>query len=119
WGFIRLFNHGRRDRVHHPVRRRDPLMKHAASLLAGLLFGFGLALSQMTNPAKVIGFLNVAGPWDPTLAFVLAGAVLVTLVSFRFNLRRPRPVLAKTFRLPTRHEIDAQLIGGAALFGVV
>ena len=93
-------------------------MKNIVSLLAGLLFGFGLALSQMTNPAKIIGFLNFAGPWDPTLALVLGGAVLVTVVSFRFILRRPRPVLAAKFQLPTRRDIDARLIGGAALFGI-
>lgn len=93
-------------------------MKNIVSLLAGLLFGFGLALSQMTNPAKIIGFLNFAGPWDPTLGFVLGGAVLVTVVSFRFILRRPRPVLAAKFQLPTRRDIDARLIGGAALFGI-
>lgn len=93
-------------------------MKNLVSLIAGILFGFGLALSQMTDPAKVIGFLDFSGFWDPTLALVLAGAVLVTLVSFRFILRRARPVFAAQFHLPTRRDIDARLIGGAAIFGV-
>lgn len=93
-------------------------MKNAVSLLAGVLFGFGLALSQMTNPAKIIGFLDFSGHWDPTLALVLAGAVLVTLVSFRFILRRSQPVLDTQFHLPTRQNLDARLIAGAAIFGV-
>lgn len=93
-------------------------MKNIVSLFAGTLFGFGLALSQMTNPAKIIGFLDFSGNWDPTLALVLAGAVLVTLVSFRFILRRARPVFDVEFHLPTRHDVDSRLIGGAAIFGV-
>lgn len=93
-------------------------MKSIVSLLAGALFGFGLALAQMTNPAKIIGFLDFSGRWDPTLALVLAGAVSVTLVSFRFILRRSQPVLDTQFYLPTRHDLDARLIAGAAIFGV-
>lgn len=94
-------------------------MKNLVSLLAGGLFGFGLALSQMTNPEKIINFLDFfGGTWDPTLALVLGGAVLVTLASFRFILRRERPLLAPRFHLPTRHDIDGRLIGGAAIFGV-
>ncbi|MEP4524640.1 MAG: DUF6691 family protein, partial [Alloalcanivorax venustensis] len=60
------------------------MKKNIAALIAGLLFGLGLAISQMTNPAKVLNFLDITGTWDPTLAFVMGGAVLVTLVSFRF-----------------------------------
>ncbi|MGY3041414.1 putative membrane protein YedE/YeeE [Rhodanobacter sp. TND4EL1] len=93
-------------------------MKNVISVIAGILFGFGLALAQMTDPAKVIGFLDVTGNWDPTLALVLGGAVLVTLVSFRFILRRARPVFDVKFNLPTRRDIDSRLILGAALFGV-
>ena len=93
-------------------------MKNLVSVIAGILFGFGLALAQMTDPAKVIGFLDVTGNWDPTLALVLGGAVLVTLVSFRFILRRARPVFDVKFNLPTRRDIDSRLILGAALFGV-
>ncbi len=94
-------------------------MKRALpSLLSGMLFGVGLTLSQMVNPAKVIGFLDVAGNWDPSLAFVMGGALAVTFVSFRFILLRPAPIAASTFRVPAAREIDGRLIGGAALFGV-
>ena len=92
-------------------------MKNVASLVAGVLFGFGLALAQMTDPAKILNFLDFSGTWDPTLAFVMGGAVLVTLVSFRFILRQPSPVLSPRFYVPTRRDIDARLIGGSALFG--
>ena len=93
-------------------------MKNIVSLLAGLLFGFGLALSQMTDPAKIIGFLDFGGNWDPTLLLVMGGALLVTLISFRFILRRAHPVFDARFHLPTRRDIDSRLIGGAAIFGV-
>ncbi|MCS4505708.1 hypothetical protein KBTX_02154 [wastewater metagenome] len=93
-------------------------MIHLVSIVAGLLFGAGLALAQMTDPARVLGFLDLTGRWDPTLVFVLAGAVATTLISFRFVLRRPRPVFAPAFQLPTRRDIDARLIGGAVVFGV-
>jgi uncharacterized membrane protein YedE/YeeE len=70
------------------------------------------------NPAKVIGFLDVAGGWDPTLAFVMGGALLVTVPAFRLILGRPRPILADGFALPTESALDGHLLGGAALFGV-
>ena len=95
------------------MTRRDLL-----ALVAGTLFGFGLALSQMVNPAKVLAFLDLAGAWDPSLAFVMLGAVAVTFAAFPAVLRRSRPVLAETFALPTKREIDARLISGAAVFGV-
>jgi uncharacterized membrane protein YedE/YeeE len=88
------------------------------ALFAGALFGLGLAVSGMMNPAKVIGFLDFAGGWDPTLAFVMGGALLVTIPAFRLILGRQRPVLADGFELPTRSALDARLLGGAALFGV-
>ena len=88
------------------------------ALFAGTLFGLGLAISGMVNPAKVIGFLDVAGDWDPTLAFVMGGALLVTIPAFRLTLERPRPILADGFALPTKRTLDARLLGGAALFGV-
>ena len=88
------------------------------ALASGALFGLGLAVSGMANPAKVIGFLDVAGDWDPTLAFVMGGAVLVTLISFRFVLRQKRPVLDEGFSVPGRTDVDGRLLGGAALFGV-
>jgi uncharacterized membrane protein YedE/YeeE len=88
------------------------------ALFAGTLFGLGLAVSGMVNPAKVVGFLDVSGGWDPTLAFVMVGALLVTIPAFRVILSRPRPILADGFDLPTKSTLDARLLGGAALFGV-
>jgi uncharacterized membrane protein YedE/YeeE len=72
----------------------------------------------MMNSAKVVGFLDVAGEWDPTLACVMGGALLVTIPAFRMILNRPRPILADGFDLPTKSTLDARLLGGAALFGV-
>lgn len=88
------------------------------ALGAGAVFGAGLAVSGMTRPEKVIGFLDVAGAWDPTLAFVMAGALAVHAVAVHFILRRPAPILADRFHLPTRREVDWRLVAGAALFGV-
>ncbi|GJE75425.1 DUF6691 family protein [Methylorubrum suomiense] len=90
----------------------------AAALAMGLLFGLGLSLSGMLDPARVQGFLDVGGAWDPTLIFVLGGAVSVALAGFALARRLPRPVLDTRFDLPARRRIDAPLIGGAALFGV-
>lgn len=86
--------------------------------LAGILFGFGLALSGMTNPDKVLDFLDVTGSWDPSLLLVLGGAVGVTLVSFRFILRRPAPLLDRRFHLPSLRRTDGPLVVGAVLFGI-
>jgi uncharacterized membrane protein YedE/YeeE len=88
------------------------------ALLSGLLFGFGLSLSQMIDRDRVLGFLDVAGDWDPTLLFVLGGAVGVTVIAFRFVLRLPQPIFASKFYLPTRKDIDLPLILGAAMFGI-
>ncbi|MGE0733240.1 MAG: DUF6691 family protein [Alphaproteobacteria bacterium] len=87
-------------------------------LIAGLVFGIGLALSSMLDPAVVLGFLDVAGRWNPTLAFVMGGALAVTLVGYRLVLQRARPLWAKSFDLPAKRRIDAALVGGSALFGV-
>lgn len=89
-----------------------------AGLACGVLFGVGLALSQMINPAKVLGFLDVAGNWDPSLALVLIGAVAVTALAFRAIRRRPRPLFTARFHLPTRKDVDARLVAGAAVFGI-
>jgi len=89
-----------------------------ASLLAGLVFGLGLILSGMANPAKVLGFLDLAGPWDPSLAFVMAGAIGVGLVAFSVALRRTRSWLGAEMKLPTAHRIDRRLLAGSALFGI-
>ena len=88
------------------------------ALLSGLLFGFGLSLSQMIDRDRVLGFLDVSGDWDPTLLFVLGGAVGVTIIAFRFVLRLPQPIFADKFYLPTRKDIDLPLILGAAIFGI-
>lgn len=94
----------------------------AVPLVAGLLFGAGLTLSQMVDPSRVLGFLDFAGiadgTWDPTLAFVIAGALGVTAVGYRFAFRRAAPLRAASFRLPDRSDIDARLVVGAAIFGV-
>ncbi|MBL8298592.1 MAG: YeeE/YedE family protein [Rhodanobacteraceae bacterium] len=89
-----------------------------AALLSGALFGLGLAMSGMTDPRRVLGFLDVFGDFDPTLAFVLGGAVATTTLLFRFVLRRGNPVLADTFHLSNIRQVDSRLLGGAAIFGV-
>jgi uncharacterized protein len=94
------------------------MLKMLVNLFAGTLFGLGLAISGMVNPAKVIGFLDFAGDWDPTLAFVFGGALLVVIPAFRLILRRPHPVLAEDFDLPTKKVVDGRLLGGAAVFGI-
>ena len=88
------------------------------AFLSGLLFGFGLSLSQMIDRDRVLGFLDVAGDWDPTLLFVLGGAVGVTVFAFRFVLRLPRPIFSSKFYLPNRKDIDLPLILGTAIFGI-
>lgn len=88
------------------------------AILTGIIFGLGLAISGMMNPAKVIGFLDVAGNWDPTLAFVMGGALLITIPAFRLILSRPCPVLSNRFELPRKTSLDVRLLGGSALFGV-
>jgi uncharacterized membrane protein YedE/YeeE len=87
-------------------------------LTAGLLFGVGLVIGGMTDPAKVRGFLDFSGRWDPTLAFVMAGAIAVHFTAYRLIRGRAAPALACSFQLPTRRGIDAKLLAGAALFGV-
>ena len=94
------------------------MKRNLASWLAGLVFGFGLALSGMTHPEKVLGFLDVAGAWDGSLLFVLGGAVGVTLLTFRFVLKRNKPVLAERFVITKETHIDRPLIVGAILFGI-
>ncbi|MFT4510525.1 DUF6691 family protein [Caballeronia sp. 15711] len=93
------------------------LLRYLASLVSGLLFGVGLALSGMTRPLKVLGFLDVTGRWDPSLIFVLGGAAAVATVAFHFILRRKAPLLAPSFDLPTTKIIDLKLIAGALIFG--
>jgi hypothetical protein len=89
-----------------------------AAFGAGSLVAVGLAISGMTKPSKVVGFLDVAGPWDPSLVLVMAAAVAVTFVAYRLILRRASPIFDMKFHLPTRKDIDRRLVLGAALFGV-
>ena len=93
-------------------------MQLFAALIAGLIFGLGLILSGMTDPSKVIGFLDLAGPWDPSLAFVMGGAVLVGLVAFRIARTRSRTILGGPLRLPEATHIDRRLLLGGLAFGV-
>lgn len=94
------------------------MSKYISILVAGLIFGLGLAMSGMTHAGKVLGFLDVTGHWDPSLLLVLGGAVAVTTVAFPFILRRPAPVLEEKFRLPVARVIDGSLVVGAAIFGI-
>ena len=86
--------------------------------LAGLIFGLGLTYSEMVNPARVIGFLDLAGSWDPTLAFVLIGALAVAIPGFQIGLRMRKPVCEQKFTLPSSNKVDGRLLSGAAIFGV-
>lgn len=86
--------------------------------LSGLIFGIGISISGMANPAKVINFFDVAGTWDPSLAFVMGGALFVTFIGYRYVLKRPAPLMSARFHLPTRRDLDLPLIGGSAAFGI-
>lgn len=89
------------------------------AFLCGLLFGVGLVVSQMVDPARVIGFLNITGDWDPTLAFVMAGALLVFGSGYWLIIRkREKPVMARKFEISVNRKLDARLMVGAALFGI-
>ncbi|CAN5147992.1 YeeE/YedE family protein [soil metagenome] len=89
------------------------------ALLSGALFGYGLSLSGMVDPARVIGFLDIAsGHWDPSLMFVLGGAVCVAFIAVAIQRRMPKPVLDTQFHIPERTDIDARLVGGSLLFGI-
>jgi uncharacterized membrane protein YedE/YeeE len=90
----------------------------APPLLSGGLFGGGLALGGMTNPARVRGFLDLFGDWDPTLAFVMGGAVLVMAIAWRFQPRMVHPLFADKFALPDRSDLTTRLLVGSALFGI-
>lgn len=93
-------------------------MKNIVALFCGLVFGIGLAMSGMTDTAKVLGFLDIFGAWIPDLAFVMGGAVCITLLAFPFVLRRKHPLLSPNFSLPPDKSIDSRLLGGAAIFGL-
>jgi uncharacterized membrane protein YedE/YeeE len=84
----------------------------------GLVFGTGIAISGMANPAKVLNFFDIAGTWDPSLAFVMGGALLVTAIGYRFVLKRDKPFSEARFHLPTNRKLDAPLLAGSAVFGI-
>jgi uncharacterized protein len=93
-------------------------MRLVYTFLIGIIFGTGIALSGMANPAKVLNFFDIAGSWDPSLAFVMGGALLVTFIGYRLVLPRKAPLFDSSFHLPTSKLIDARLVGGAAIFGL-
>lgn len=93
-------------------------LRIAASLVAGVVFGVGLIVSGMTDPAKVRNFLDLAGLWDPSLAFVMGGAVVVAFIGYRLAFASGAPLFAERFSLPTSTQIDLRLVAGAALFGI-
>ena len=89
-----------------------------SSLIVGAILGAGLAVSQMMNPAKVIAFLDIAGDWDPTLAFVMVGSILAAIPGFTLARKRSAPALGDSFQIATRRDIDMKLVAGAVVFGV-
>ncbi|MBF9034391.1 YeeE/YedE family protein [Rhodobacterales bacterium HKCCE2091] len=93
-------------------------MRLIAAYLIGLVFGVGISISGMANPAKVLNFFDVAGTWDPSLIFVMGGAVVVAFIGYRIVLGRNAPILEKRFALPTSTTIDLKLVGGSAVFGI-
>lgn len=90
----------------------------AIAFFVGLLFGAGLIVSRMSDPSKVVSFLDITGAWDPSLALVMGGAVAVFAIAYRLALKRPKPALGKQFVLPEKTRIDARLVAGALVFGV-
>jgi len=93
-------------------------MNAASAFLAGLIFGVGLIVSGMADPGKVLGFLDIAGNWDPSLAFVMAGAILVGFFAFALARRRAKTFLGAALQLPQRRDIDRRLIAGSVVFGI-
>ncbi|MFD1795784.1 YeeE/YedE family protein [Paracoccus aurantiacus] len=93
-------------------------MKLMFAWLTGLVFGTGIAISGMMDPAKVLNFFDIAGSWDPSLAFVMGGALIVTFSGYRLVWRRDAPLFGGSFQIPTSMIIDSKLIGGSALFGM-
>jgi len=94
------------------------MMKIVFGLLSGLLFGFGLVVSGMSNPAKVLNFLDVFGTFDPSLIFVMGGAIIVVFIGYKLVLKRNTPIFNDAFQIPTRKDIDKRLLLGAGLFGI-
>jgi hypothetical protein len=94
------------------------MVRQLTAFFTGLVFGIGLIIAEMTNPAKILNFLDLAGSWDPSLAFVMGGAVVVTFVGYRMLKGRDRPILDTRFHWPGLRNIDARLVGGSAVFGI-
>ena len=94
------------------------MKRNLASFASGALFGVGLLVAGMTKPTKVIGFLDVADAWDPSLAFAMVGGIAVHLALYKWIVRRPSPLVEAEFKVPTRRDVDARLVLGAALFGI-
>ena len=92
-------------------------MSKLVSLFCGIIFGIGLVISQMINPAKVLGFLNLFGEWDPSLAFVMMGALIISSPSFHLFKNKEKPIFSSSFSIPNKKEIDKELIFGSILFG--
>lgn len=98
--------------------KRESRLRYLPPLLSGLLFGAGLTVGGMVDPQRVRGFLDLFGDWDPTLMFVMGGAVAVMAVAWVIQRRMGRPLLAEQFSLPNRTDLDSKLIGGSILFGI-
>lgn len=96
----------------------SPALRLLAALFAGTLFGLGLSIAQMIDPAKVINFLDFTGNWDPSLAFVMAGGLLVNALITPIILKRKHPLLGEYFRLPSKTQIDARIVIGGVIFGI-
>lgn len=93
-------------------------MRLLSAVLTGLIFGLGISVSGMINPAKVLNFFDLAGTWDPSLAFVMAGALAVTIPGYRLVLKRPAPAMEHRFQLPDTRVVDRRLVLGSATFGI-
>ncbi len=93
-------------------------MRNLLTFLTGIIFGTGISISGMANPAKVINFFDITGAWDPSLAFVMGGALIVTFIGYRWVLRKPQPVFEPTFDLPKKTSLDTRLIVGSGIFGI-
>jgi len=96
----------------------SPVVRNLSYLLAGVLFAIGLGLAGMTQPTKVVGFLDFLGDWDPSLAFVMVGGILTHMALYRFIVKRPSPLMADVFQIPTSRDITPRLVIGSGLFGV-
>lgn len=94
------------------------MLRVLSAAAIGLVFGSGIAISGMANPAKVLNFFDVFGSWDPSLLLVMGSALTVTFLGYRLVLRRPAPVFGREFHLPTKRDLDLPLVAGSALFGV-